>query len=342
MRRRPVLSATGAGAPPRAAATERSTSSTRASATWSRRLLPGVAAAIIVMAACGGGGAADGDGDRQVEDVVGTVNLPERPERIVADAVSTYANLAALGVTPVGVAIPLGISPEYIGGDTDAVTNVVADDGWTVNLEAALALEPEMILAVGADYNLENCERYKAALPTYCFEDLWGGVPEILEVVRNIGTAIGREDEAEAAIADFEAEAADLRERITAAGLTDIPVGVVRFDSGGFIGIRPDEPIIAYLGLTEPEWPPLSDSGYVELSMETLDVLNAAEILLVTTDDDVVIEDMEVFTSPFWETLEPVASGNAHFVGAWNGADLPQYNRMLEDIARTVVEPAEG
>ena len=90
--------------------------------------------------------------------------------------------------------------------------------------------------------------------------------------------------------------------------------------------------MLAGLGLAEPEWPPAGDSGYGELSLETLDVMNAADILFITTDDNVVIDDLEVFASPFWLDLEPVVNGRAHIVSAWNGYDLLQLRRVIEDV----------
>jgi len=48
-----------------------------------------------------------------------------------------------------------------------------------------------------------------------------------------------------------------------------------------------------------------------------------------------------VLTSPLWGRLAVVQEDRAHFVGAWNGGDLPQLERMLDDLEREVVAPAE-
>ncbi len=56
------------------------------------------------------------------------------------------------------------------------------------------------------------------------------------------------------------------------------------------------------------------------------------------TDDDVVMEDLEVFSSPFWLEPEPVVNGRAHFVSAWNGYDLLQLKRVIEDIEQALLD----
>ena len=263
-----------------------------------------------------------------------------RPERIVADSVSIYAHLFALGIGPVGAALPVGISTEYFAPRDDPIPNVVADDGWTIDVEAALTLRPDTIVAVGDDYNVENCNRYKAAVATYCFEEGWVDTTDVKEKFRALGHALGREGEALAAIARYEAKVSEAKTRL-APLITDIgAVGVVRFDAAGFIGVRKDDihrTVFSSLGLAEPTWPEAGKSGYVELSVETLEVLNRARTLFVTTDDDVVTSKMDVFRSPIWQRLDPVVADRAHFVGAWNGSDLPQLTRMVDDVVGAVV-----
>lgn len=308
----------------------------------SRRLVAIAAAAALIVTACGDDNAGDSaSATRELEDVLGTVEVPERPERIIADSVSTLAHLWALGVVPIGAALPGGISTEYIDPAAGDVPNLVSEDGWTLNVEEILAAKPDLVVAIGADYNIENCERYKAATTTYCFTEQYDDEQQIKDMFTEVAIAVGRQDEAAAAIAAYDAKKADLAERIAATDLPNQMIGVVRFDSGGFIGIR-TEPALAALGLHEPEWPPVGPSGYVELSLETLDVLNAADHLFITLDDDVDPAKVDAFQSPLWDLLEPVAAGQAYVVSAWNGADIPQLNRILDDIERALVVPAEA
>jgi iron complex transport system substrate-binding protein len=310
-------------------------------------LVGGAAASALWLSGCASddpgpaAGAGDEDETHQVDDAFGTTTIPVHPERIIADSVSTLAHLTALQVVPVGAAIPVDISPDYLGPEAASVPNVVADDGWTINVEAALALQPDLVLAVGADYNKKNCKRYQAAMATYAYVERWlADVEAIKEDFRAIAAAIGRDDEAEEAIEVFDAKVDQTRVMVEEAGVTDIPVGVVRFDASGFIGIRTGElsnVILDAVGLAQPQWPEPDLSGYVELSMENLDLLERAEILMVCTDDNVVVEEMDVFDSPLWNNLAPVAGGRAYFVGAWNGADILQLGLIADAVQEHIV-----
>ena len=279
---------------------------------------------------------------RQVTDAFGPTKIPSQPKRVIADSVSTYAQLISLGITPIAVAIPTGISPEYITADAGEMTNVVGEDGWTIDVEQALTMKPDLILAVGADYNQEYCERYRKIVATYCFKDVWttGTDKDIKDTLAGIATALGRRDEAAAAVAEYDQRLAELREQVQASPSAGKRTGIVRFDAAGFIGVRVEDAangVLTSLGLKKPDWPKSTVDGYLELSLERLDVLDKAQILLVTTDDDVVRDKLEVFKSPLWKQLEVVRSGNAHFVGAWNGSDLPQLNRMLDDLEQVLL-----
>jgi iron complex transport system substrate-binding protein len=310
-----------------------------------REFIVGAAALSAAMwAGCGEEqSAGEEPATRSVADAFGRTRIPSQPKRVIADAVSTYAQLVSLGITPIAVALPTGISPEYISEDADRMTNVVGEDGWTIDVERALTLKPDLILAVGADYNREHCERYDKVVATYCFEEVYstGTDKDIKDTLAGIAMALGREDEAAAAIAAYDRRVAALRKRVQASPVAGGLVGIVRFDAGGFIGIRTGDAanaVVASLGFEQPEWPKATVDGYVELSLERLDVLDRADILLVTTDDDVVREKVEAFKSPLWEQLEVVVrSGAVHFVGAWNGGDMPQLNRMLDDLEKALL-----
>ncbi len=308
-----------------------------------RRLLTGgLAVTALVAAGCGQEEStqAQEPTTHTVEDFLGKTTIPKRPERIVADSVSVYAALHALGVEPVGAALPEGISTEYFAPADDDIANVVADDGWTIGLERALALDPDLIVAVGADYNRDNCKRYRDAVATYCFVEGWESPEEIKERFLALGRAIGREDEAREAIDAYDAKVADAKEQL-APHLDEIgKVGIVRFGAPDFIGVRSDDivqTVFASLGLDEPTWPKQGPSGYVELSMETLSVLDRVDTLFVTLDDDIDRDTFEVFDSPLWQSLEVVSEGRAHVVSAWNGADLPQLDRIVDDITGAVL-----
>jgi iron complex transport system substrate-binding protein len=313
-----------------------------------REFIAGAAAlSALLLVGCG-----DDDGPataapprtRTVTDALGPTVVPGAPSRVIADSVSTYAQLMSLGITPIAAALPTGISPDYIGRGADRIPNVVADDGWTIGMERALRLKPDLIVAVGADYNRENCERYRKAIATFCFDErtTTGADRDIKDTLSGIAAALGRERQAAAALAAYDRRVAGLRRRVQAAGLGDLLVGNIRFDATGWVGIRvthPGNAVLEALGLGQPDWPEPDDDGYVVLSRERLDLLDEADVLLVNTDDDVDVDKLAILRSPLWRSLEVVRRGRARFVSAWNGGDLPQLHRILDDIEREVIAP---
>lgn len=313
-----------------------------------RRLLAAGVVAALFLTACGNDPpepAPSAAGTREVTDVMGSVEVPARAERIVADSVSTLAHLWALGIVPVGAAVPVGISPEYIGEGVEQVPNLVSDDGWTLDVEQVIAADADLVVATGAGYNRKNCQRYKEAVTTFCFKDRLRSDESIMRMLNDIAAATGREGQADEAIAAYEAKKAELTERVGATDLTDQSVGLVRFDSGGFIGVRVEDTaadLLTELGMRVPDWRGKLIDGYLQLSLENLDTLNAADNLLITLDDDVDPAEVEAFSTPLWGFLEPVANDRAHIVSAWNGSDLPQFMKILDDIERSLVVPAES
>ena len=88
---------------------------------------------------------------REVQHKLGTICIPTEPERIVAlDPRHLADPLLALGVKPVGMAVPiyqgneglLGLTPEHIEG----IENI--GDAYQPSMEKILGLEPELILAM--------------------------------------------------------------------------------------------------------------------------------------------------------------------------------------------------
>lgn len=318
-----------------------------------RDFVLGAAALALLLSGC-----ADDDDDanptasptastKTVDDAFGAEEIPANPARVIADSVGTYAHLVSLGITPIAVALPTGISPEYISPDAFKMTNVVAEDGWTVNLEEALRIQPDLIVAVGADYNKENTDKYKLAVPTFAYkEHLETGTDEdIKRTIVDLAMALGREDEAAAGIAEYDRRVKELKDRIAAAGYAGLPVGIVRFDATGFIGLRIDQTpnaVLKALGFAAANFPAAKVDGYAELSLETLEILDEAEFLFVNTDDDVVLDQLAAVKTELWQRLDIVQDNRLQFVGAWNGGDLLQLYRMLDDIERAFVVPAEA
>lgn len=306
-----------------------------------RVLAAGLCAAVAVSS---GGAAASSSSEsetHEITDALGTVEIPVRPQRIIADSVSTYAHLLALGVEPVGVAIPTCCPPSYFPVGEDVV-NVVAEDGWTIDIEQALELDPDMILGGYADYNVENLERYRGAVPTYAWESGWEDTEHIYQQFRELAVNIGRADEAEEAIAAYEAKLAAGNDAVAPFVGELGAVGVVRLSGDGFVGVRTAErghitsAILRALGIAEPDWPAAPDEDdYLILSEETLETLNIADTLFIEANGPVVTDP--IAQSAVWQTLEPVKAGKViYFETTWYNDDLLQLGSIVDEIVAGV------
>ncbi|RCV88713.1 iron-siderophore ABC transporter substrate-binding protein [Billgrantia montanilacus] len=153
--------------------------------------------------------------ERSVETAYGVVTVPEAPQRVVTLHEGALDVAVATGVTPLGAVTTRGgdnvaryLAPHF---DDIAIVGVVRE----INLEAVLALEPDLILAppqlAEAQYRLLS-----RMAPTVVPRNE-GLDPEAWRSeTRLFAQALGREAEGEAALDDVDARAAELAERMAA------------------------------------------------------------------------------------------------------------------------------
>lgn len=237
---------------------------------------------------------------------------------------------------------PEGIPTSYFRPAGDTITNVVAEDGWTIDIEKALGLEPDLILGGAADWNNDNLARYKKAVATYAFEEGWKDTEHVYAQFRELAGNIGRADQAEAAIAGYEAKLTAGK----AAVAPQVPklgrVGVIRLADDGWIGARTAEKghltstILRSLGISEPDWPKAGkDEDCLKLSEETLEIVNVADTLFI--EANVRFADHPIPRSALWKRLRPVKDGNVYvFETTWYNSDLLQLGSIVDEIVTAV------
>lgn len=155
--------------------------------------------------------------ERSVETAYGEVVVPRSPERVVTLYEGALDVALVAGVTPLGAVTTRGgdgmarYIEAHLGEQRPAIVGVVRE----INLEAVLALEPDVILAPPqlpeAQYRLLS-----RMAPTVV--PLTEGLdPEAWRAeTRLFAQALGREAEIEAALEQVDARAAEVAERIAA------------------------------------------------------------------------------------------------------------------------------
>ncbi|WP_448624890.1 ABC transporter substrate-binding protein [Geodermatophilus sp. URMC 64] len=308
----------------------------------SLRLAVLVLAAALPLAACGGTSgeepaagsppAADGAFPRTVEHAMGSTEIAEQPVRVVVLDTGELDSALALGVTPVG-AVTTDVSSGFLSYLAEDAADV--EQVGTIgepNLEAIAALRPDLILSNEVRHE-ELYDELSAIAPTVFAEQVGAVWKDNLLLAAE---ALGLEDEAEAALADYEQEAAGLGERL---GEPLPTVSPVRFVQGTVRAYRPESflgTVLADVGLPQPELPAGEVPQFAELSPEELSLADADVVLYSSFGDTVDSGQKAVVGGPLWPRLSAVEAGRAYQVEDdvfFTGIGLTAATLILDDLA---------
>ena len=143
------------------------------------------------------------EGMRTVETDKGPVEIPVNPQVIVSDYY--LGEFLAVDVTPV-IASPYSLSNPFLEGKTDGIEELNTVSAET-SLEMIVAQEPDLIVTITeADY-----EKYAEIAPTVYIQD---GKRSDEDLFRYIADLVGKGDEAEVYITDFNKRVMDVKEEI--------------------------------------------------------------------------------------------------------------------------------
>ena len=272
---------------------------------------------------------------RDVTDSMGTVTVPDAPKRIVVLTNEGTEALLALGVTPVGAANSWNGDPwwDHISDAMDGAEPVGKESA--VNLELIAALEPDLILA-NKQRHEEIYPQLTAIAPTVMSKELRG---DWKINFRLYAEALGKEQEADAAIADYDASVADLREKL--GDHLNEEVSVIRFVPGqiriyqldSFSGV-----LLKDIGFHRPANQNVEEFA-IRTGKESIPDMDGDRIFYFTYDTGdgkgMSLEE-EVLADPLWQSLSAVKAGKVHQVSdaIWNTAGgILAAKLMLQDIA---------
>ncbi|WJS04959.1 ABC transporter substrate-binding protein [Roseibium aggregatum] len=272
---------------------------------------------------------------RDVTDSMGTVTVPDAPKRIVVLTNEGTEALLALGVTPVGAANSWNGDPwwDHISDAMDGAEPVGKESA--VNLELIAALEPDLILA-NKQRHEEIYPQLTAIAPTVMSKELRG---DWKINFRLYAEALGKEQEADAAIADYDASVADLREKL--GDHLNEEVSVIRFVPGqiriyqldSFSGV-----LLKDIGFHRPANQNVEEFA-IRTGKESIPDMDGDRIFYFTYDSGdgkgTSLEE-EVLADPLWQSLSAVKAGKVHQVSdaIWNTAGgILAAKLMLHDIA---------
>lgn len=275
------------------------------------------------------------------------VCIPEDPQRIIA--IDSYAleSLLALGITPVGSATVAGFRIDY--PDLAYLVEDVADIGRTPSLEAMLALNPELILAI-EPWVTETYDEISqiAPLVSISFDD-----PRWPVFLSAFAAATNAEENSEEALAYFEHRIDTLSEAV-ASNDRQGTISVILYYGGELLvyNLSDGFETLAEIGLSQlpAQAEVIGDEWRAAFSREQINLIDTDYIIMVTFAGDAeeaannaeMIAQLEA--DPLWQTLSAVRNGNAHFVDSyWITATIISEHRILDDLFTMVagVDPFE-
>lgn len=238
------------------------------------------------------GASADGAFPVVIEHAFGETEIPAEPERVATWGWGSTEAALALGI------VPVAIGQQTYGADADGVLpwvaekleelgeptpTVLTDDGETPPYEEFVEADPDVILAPFSGITEEQYELLSEIAPVVAYEgEAW--TTPWQDVVRTVGTALGHADEADAVLADLDAQiAAKADEQPELAGTTIAAVWDV---AGTFYVYKAADARVEFLfGLGLENAPAVDElangesSFYYTLSYEELDKLESDIVL---------------------------------------------------------------
>lgn len=244
-----------------------------------QRLLALVVASMLALTACSASGDTGPDGPvRTVTDIDDRpVEVPQRPERVVALSEPTLDALVTLGVTPVGAVSGRGQStvPAYLADELEDVP--VLGGIAQPNYEAIGRAEPDLILVDGTSINnnADALDALRRIAPTVYTGYAGGDWRTNFEITAD---ALGLSDRAAEVLDAYDRRVSDLRARL-AARYADATFSIVRWQGGAPSLILKELPAgraLTDLGLRRPPAQDRDGRGHSEpVSLENLDQIDA-------------------------------------------------------------------
>ena len=269
----------------------------------------------------------------------GTTLVPREPQRVVVLTNEATDIVLALGLTPAGAVQSWGADPyyDYIAVDMAGVPTV--GDELQPNLEAIVALQPDLIIGSqvrqGAVY-----EQLSVIAPTIFSETLGETWQENL---RLYGQALNREAAATQLLAEWENRVATQRQRFAQQGTQ---VSLVRFlPDTARVYLQDSFPgqIIAAVGLQRP--PSQTAIGFAqEVSFEEIPQMDADVLFYFTYADAEEASHRTAqpwLSHPLWQQLAVVQAGRAYAVSdvVWTtGGGIQAAHLLLDDLERYLAQ----
>ncbi|MGI0484071.1 iron-siderophore ABC transporter substrate-binding protein [Pantanalinema rosaneae CENA516] len=278
---------------------------------------------------------------RTVQHELGESCIPHHPQRIVVMDQESLELLAALGSKPIAaatsnrVANKTAILQDKIGAIAD-----LGKEGQP-NLERIVQLKPDLIL--GMFIGAHNYALLSQIAPTVSLEYSQTGWKKTLQQMADI---VDQRQKAEKLLTAYQQRVEALRS-LLAARMGDRQICVMRFYTDVHLTqfLNQNSFAVSVLeevaGLAIPpiqrqqQQVPNSDWGYVNISLERIDWLEA-DAMFIALDPGAESSFQHYASNPLWQTLKVVQQDRVYMVdsGYWIFGNILSANAILDDLSK--------
>lgn len=286
----------------------------------------------IFLTGCGNGNdeALEGnEATRTVSTLKGEVEIPADPQRIVDVSGSSEA-LLILGHVPVATADGDGYAtdqlPNYLEGKMDDAVIVGYNMQDTMDLEAILAADPDVILM--SERQEKIYDQLAAIAPVVMMENFDN---EWRDRLMFIGELFEQEGEAKQWLADYDSKAERIGAEIIAQNGEQTYLSILTSGDSFFVFVDAGIGSILYddLGLAKPENLPEQDGVSLPVvTIEGLSKIDADHIIVVATDED----KKNLESNAVWQSMGAVQEGNVTFLNS-----SPTFSQSYQPIGKEIL-----
>jgi iron complex transport system substrate-binding protein len=281
---------------------------------------------------------------RVVQHQMGESCIPQHPQRVIVMDQESLEILVALGLQPIATttANRVGNKTAILQDKVGAITNL-GKEGQP-NLEKIVQLKPDLI--IGMFILPQYYELLSDIAPTVSIDYSQTGWRETLKQAADI---LDRTSEADQLLTDYQKRVDTIGAKFSQTVET-LDVTVMRFYTDVHLTqfLNHNSFAVSVLeeikGLSIPphqrqlQQVPNSDWGYVNISLEQLDWLEA-DALLIALDPGAEGSFQHYEKSPLWQRLKVVSQNHVYFVdsGYWVFGNILSAHAILNDVCHYLI-----
>jgi len=240
-----------------------------------------------------------------VSTIAGEIEVPIQPKRVIAG--EYLGSLIALGVVPVGTSNH-HIQNPYFGDALKGVEDIGEGNG---NLEKILEMEPDLIIM--DDSYAEMNEQLPKIAPTIIIP--YASLKTVHEEITYFGELLGKEQEAEQWLADYDRRIAAAKQKVLQVVPADSTFSVLEIMDKNISAVgtsygKGGQPIYGELGFKPPAAvaAEMKDPGWASISNEVLPKYVGDYIVL--TSNTHTLADLKA--DPIWSSLDAVKNDRVY------------------------------